>query len=51
MNPEQALQIVENVRQQIQLAGKDHDALRQAVQTLANALAELAELKKPKTAP
>ena len=48
MNPEQALNIVEQVRQKVNLSGADHDALRQAVQVLATALQELAALKAPK---
>ncbi len=46
MNPEQALQIIEQVRQRTQLAGADHDALRQAVQTLQGVVAQSQELQK-----
>jgi hypothetical protein len=46
MNPEQALQIIEQVRQRTQLAGADHDALRQAVQVLQGVIVQCSELQK-----
>ena len=47
MTPElqQALQVIEQLRLRSSLTGADHDAVRQAVQTLANAIQQLETLK------
>ena len=45
MNPEQALQIIEQVRNRVQLSGQEHDAMRQAVQVLAGVVQQCEQLK------
>ena len=38
MNPDQALQILETLRQNVQGTGKDHDSIREAIAVIAEAL-------------
>ena len=47
MTPEEALQFIDRVRQNVTLSGKDHDAYRQAVMVLAGAIRIEAQAKKP----
>lgn len=43
MTPEEAIQIIETVRQGVQLNGREHDRLREAVLTLAKLVKETSE--------
>ena len=40
MNPDQALQVFETLRQNLQGTGKDHDTIREAIAVLTEALKE-----------
>ncbi len=38
MTPEEALKIFENIRLKVQLTGQDHDAVREAIRVLTEAI-------------
>lgn len=49
MTPQQAVQIIEQVRQVMNLSGKEHDQVREAVHVLDRSIVRLMQLEKELT--